>query len=126
MAGYVQKNESSVFGVRFALLAYQPASSSRCMRDSGGGDYVVFDPDGHYKFALCGKQEMALSGIGGVSVDGTALTITDRQPDRVVKITYDSNSSTGKAKIRMIMPDGVVPFTIKATNPNAVCSCAAR
>jgi uncharacterized delta-60 repeat protein len=126
MAGYVQKNESSVFGVRFALLAYQPASSSRCMRDSGGGDYVVFDPDGHYKFALCGKKEMALSGIGGVSVDGTALTITDRQPDRVVKITYDSNSSTGKAKIRMIMPDGVVPFTIKATNPNAVCSCAAR
>jgi uncharacterized delta-60 repeat protein len=126
MSGYVQRNESSVEGVRFALLAYQPASGNRCMRDSGGGDYVLFNPDGHYKFALCGKTEMTLSGVGAVSLDGTALTITDRQADRVVKISYDTAASTGKAKIKMVMPDGVVPFSIKSTNRNAVCSCAAR
>jgi uncharacterized delta-60 repeat protein len=126
MAGYVQKNDSSVVGVRFALLAYQPASANKCMRGSSDGDYVVFDPDGHYKFALCGKMEMVLSGTGAVALGGSAFTITDRQPDRVVKISYDTATSTGKAKIRMVMPDGVVPFSIKSTNPNAICSCAVR
>jgi uncharacterized delta-60 repeat protein len=126
MAGYVQKNPSSVAGTRFAVMSYQPASSNRCMRDSGTGDYVVFNPDGQYKFAICGKTEMTLSGTGTVTVDGTTLTIVDRQPDRIVKIMFDTGTSAGKAKVKMLMPDGVVPFSIKSTNPNAVCSCAAR
>jgi uncharacterized delta-60 repeat protein len=126
MAGYLQKDPSSTDGTRLGLLAYQPANTNRCMRGADPGQYVVFNPDGHYKFALCGKQDMTLSGTGAVSTDGTTLTITDRQSDRMVKIVFDTGASTGKAKIKMIMPDGIVPFSIKSTNPNAVCSCAAR
>ena len=126
LAGYVQKDPHSVQGTRFALLAYQPSSSARCMRSAGSGEYLTFSPDGHYKFTFCGNTEMTLSGIGAVQLDGTVLTITDRQPDRVIKVTFDTSSSTGKAKIRMVMPEGVVPFSIKSTNPNAVCSCSVR
>jgi len=90
------------------------------------GEYVVFSPEGQYKFTLCGKQEMTMAGAGTVSTDGSTLTILDRQPDRVVKIVFDIATSTGKAKIKMVMPEGIMPFTIKSTNPNAVCSCSAR
>ena len=126
MAGYVQKDPSSTTGTRLGLLAYQPANTSRCMKGAEPGQYIVFSPDGHYKFTLSGKQDMTLSGTGTVSTDGTISTITDRQSDRVVKIVFDTATSTGKAKIKMIMPDGVVPFSIKSTSPNAVCSCAGR
>jgi hypothetical protein len=126
MAGYIQKDPSSTGGTRLGLLAYQPANTNRCMRGAEPGQYLVFNPDGYYKFALCGKQEMTLSGTGAVSTDGNTLTITDRQSDRAVKIVFDTSTSTGKAKIKMIMPDGIVPFSIKSSNPNAVCSCAAR
>jgi len=126
MAGYLQKDPSSTSGTRLGLLAYQPANTSRCMKGADAGQYIVFSPDGHYKFALCGKQEMTLSGTGDASLDGSTLTITDRQSDRMVKIVFDTATSTGKAKIKMIMPIGVVPFSIKSTNPNSVCSCAGR
>jgi uncharacterized delta-60 repeat protein len=125
MTGYVQKNADSVQGTRFALLAYLPSSSTRCIRAAGDGDYVIFNPDGRYTFALCGNREMKLSGTGSVSVDGSTITVVDRQPDRAVKIAFDTNTATGKAKIKMVMPEGVVPFTIRSSSPNAVCSCAA-
>ncbi|HKV38207.1 MAG TPA: hypothetical protein VJX67_03260 [Blastocatellia bacterium] len=69
------------------------------------GDMIRFSPrTGGYAFT---HGELTVSGLGEVRVAGGVVTVTDSQPDRRIRITYQPNQLFGKAVVSAMVAQGI-------------------
>lgn len=93
-------------------LPKSTASISRSwitVEDDATGNYLAFNPrTGNYKFFRC-HDEMTMSGIGIVKIDGCAIYFEDVQDHLRVLASVNSCTQEGKAAVEKF-PFGKDPF----------------
>jgi hypothetical protein len=103
------------------------SSLNMCLHDDHNGDFIQFSSTtGAYLFTQCGTGAITVSGTGTIKVASGVLTITDKESNKTVTITYNNGSLTGTAVVTVSTAPGLSQtYKISDTNPHPICSCSA-
>lgn len=89
----------------FSLLAISASGQKQktfeqvILQDDKSGDHLVIVlSEGSYKFESC-NENLAISGIGRISITGCKVSLEDISDDRRVLVEADLCEKTGKADI---------------------------
>lgn len=75
------------------------SSTEVTLQDDKSGDHLVIVlSEGSYKFESC-NENLAISGIGRISITGCKVSLEDISDDRRVLVEADLCEKTGKADI---------------------------
>jgi hypothetical protein len=101
------------------------SSLNMCLHDDRTGDFIQFSStSGAYLFTQC-SPAVTVSGTGTIKMASGVLTITDKETNKTVSITFNTGSLTGNATITVSSGPGLSQtYKITDTNPHPVCSCA--
>lgn len=91
------------------LLTCDSINQRLSIEDDPTGSFLVFDKGtGGYTFTRC-SDGFTISGVGGVKVDGCAITLEARQPDHRVGASIDECTQQAKAFFEKFTPVRVSP-----------------
>jgi hypothetical protein len=98
---------------------------NKCLRDDRTGDFILFSSTtGNYEFVHCAATDVIVAGKGTITTPNGILTITDKETNQTVTISYNPGSLTGTATVTIIPAPGLSQtYRISDTNPNPVCAC---
>jgi hypothetical protein len=96
-----------------------------CLKDDNTGDLLQWDStSGNYLFTHCGAGGFTLTGTGTVGVASGIKTLSDKQPDRVIKNTgFNTATLTGTANVYTVSSGVYTLYRINDTNPHILCQC---
>jgi len=82
-----------------SVSAQRLTNIQQILQDDRTGDHlIIFIQTGEYKFESC-KGNLAISGVGTVSLSGCQLTLTDISDNRRVVAEVDLCAKVGKADL---------------------------